>query len=136
MNRWAIIMTSAVKKNIIVPDISTFPLHRISYDKIARKVLAANPGKKLQKHEMEDLWDGIMNTIYDFEGTVWERKRNEVMSSMIIGHHELLTIAHVHSFYRWKTTEKSKKRQRFRESVRVGRSATSRIVLTSKSDRR
>ena len=40
-------MTSAVKKDIIVPDISIFPLHRISYDEIARKVLAANPGKGL-----------------------------------------------------------------------------------------
>ena len=72
-------MTSAATGDIIVPDIRVFPLRRVSFIDTARKVLAANPDKKLQKHEMEDLWDGVMVTIYDFEVTLWDRKLHEVM---------------------------------------------------------
>ena len=82
-NRWAVIMTSAVTGDIIVPDIRVFPLCKVSYREIARKVLLANPGKKLQKHEMEDLWDGIMCTVFDFEATLWDRKKYEVIRSII-----------------------------------------------------
>lgn len=70
-------MTSAATGDIIVPDVRMLPLHRISYPEIARKVLAANPKKKLQKLDMEDLWDGIIDSIYEFE-TLWEQKKMEV----------------------------------------------------------
>lgn len=71
-------MTSAATGDIIVPDIRVFPLFRVSYLETAKKVLAANPRRKLEKHEMEDLWDGIMDTVYDFEVTLWDRKKHEV----------------------------------------------------------
>lgn len=71
-------MTSAITGDIFVPDIRLFPLHRISYLETARKVLDANPKHKLQKHEIEDLWDGIMCTVYDYEATLWNGKKNEV----------------------------------------------------------
>lgn len=72
-------MTSAATGDIIVPDIRVFPLCRVSYLDTARKILAANPDKKLEKHEMDDLWDGVMVTIYDFEVTPWDRKLHEVI---------------------------------------------------------
>ena len=62
-NRWAVVTTSAATGDIIVPDVRVFSLSQVFYLKTVRKVLAANPKKKLQKHEMEDLWDGIMDTI-------------------------------------------------------------------------
>lgn len=78
-NKWAVVMTTAVTGDIIVPDVRLLPLHRISYPETARKVLAANPKKKLQKHEMEDLWDGIMYHVFNFEVTLWKQKKNEVV---------------------------------------------------------
>ena len=68
--KWAIIMTSAVTGDIIVPDIFISPLHRISYVALAKDVLIAYPTKKLQKHEMEDLWNDNIYIIYDFKATV------------------------------------------------------------------
>lgn len=131
-NKWAVIMTSAVTGDIIVPDIRLLPLRRISYFDIARKVLAANPKKKLQKHEIEDLWDGIMRTVYDFEAKLWNQKKNDVMFSMVIIRHRLLTTTCVYSFCRRWNIASFKKRQRSQESVSVGRSAIHLTTLMSK----
>lgn len=111
-SRWAIIMTSAVTGNIIVPDLNLLPLHRISYVALAKEILIANPKKKLQKHEMDSLWNGIMSTIYDFEATLWDRKRHEVMVSIALGHSHLLRFACVHSLCRLSSTANFRKRQR------------------------
>ena len=89
---YAVIMTHLIHKDIIVPDILLRPLHRISYLDLVRKILVANPTKMLELSVLHELWDAILNKVYDYEYKCREDKKLEVGLPLIMTIVPLLTL--------------------------------------------
>ena len=56
------------------------PLHQLSYLRIVRKIIKANPTEEFSRFVLQELWEAILADVYAHKYTWQEKKRTEVSS--------------------------------------------------------
>ena len=96
----AILISHPQLGEITVPSIQVIPLHQLSYLKIVRKIIDANPTKMFTRLLLQEIWEAILDNVYAYENKGYDLREEKKTEVRIRSKHEcmFLTLATVLGF--------------------------------------